>query len=196
MLWPLRPMSQAGIACASFFQTAPAPARWGVDYVDEPTFLRLPLAFENGTISVDLYARLLPDAPDYARGFIGLAYRIGPENAGYESVYLRPTNGQNLNPPAPRHLRAVQYYAYPDWKFDRLRAQEPDGPYEGPAAIALDEWMSLCLTVQGSSVTASVNGRAVLNVAATKLPATSGAIGLWVDIGTAGFFSNLQVTPA
>jgi hypothetical protein len=46
-----------------------------IDIVDKPTLLLLPNTLTDGRIEVDLCARLLPDAPDYARGFIGLAYR-------------------------------------------------------------------------------------------------------------------------
>jgi hypothetical protein len=38
-----------------------------------------------------------------------------------------PLNGRKTNPPSPRDQRAIQYFAYPNWKFDRLREQYPDG---------------------------------------------------------------------
>ena len=37
---------------------------------------------------------------------------------------------------------AVQYFAYPDWKFDRLREEFPDGRYEAGADIGPDEWIT------------------------------------------------------
>jgi hypothetical protein len=40
-----------------------------------------------------------------------------------------------LHPPSPRDQRAIQYFAYPDWKLDRLREQYPDGNYEAGADI-------------------------------------------------------------
>ena len=46
----------------------------GVDYIDQPNFMLLPEVMTDG--AVEVCARLLPDAPDYARGFIGLAYRV------------------------------------------------------------------------------------------------------------------------
>ena len=82
--------------------------RPGVDFVDQPSFLLLPGAFLNGSVEVDLCARLLPDAPDYARGFIGLAYRVPDDLSAYESLYLRPSNGRLHTPGAPRQDRAVQ----------------------------------------------------------------------------------------
>ena len=51
----------------------------------------LPIDFHDGPIGVDLASEIEPDAPGYARGFIGIAFRIG--GAGrFESIYLRPTN--------------------------------------------------------------------------------------------------------
>jgi hypothetical protein len=37
---------------------------------------------------------------------------------------------------SPRDQRAVQYFAYPDSKFDRLRQEFPDGRYEGAQTLA------------------------------------------------------------
>jgi hypothetical protein len=142
---------------------------------------------------VDVCARLLPDAPDYARGFIGLAYRVQPDFSAYESVYLRPANGKRYNPEPPRDQRAVQYYAYPDWPFDVLRDREP-GRFESAADIQLDRWHRLAITLSGTDFSASVNGKLVLQGQGKTKPA-SGNIGLWVDIGTEGYFSNLQIDP-
>ena len=50
-----------------------------------PTFVRLSNTdnFSNGTIEVTLLSRLLPTAEAYARGFIGLAFRINKDNSKY-----------------------------------------------------------------------------------------------------------------
>jgi hypothetical protein len=169
---------------------------YGVDYVDQPTFLLLPVDFTDGRIEVNLLARLLPDAPDYSRGFIGLAYRIDLITDQFECVYLRPTNGRKLAPPAPRDNRAIQYFTYPDWKFDRLREEEPDGPYEAGANIGPDEWIALAIEVNGFGLRAFVNGQKALDVPQTKATPHSGQIGLWVDIGTEGYFSGLNIFKA
>ena len=163
----------------------------GVDYVDQPSFLLLPEVMENGAVEVDLCARLLPDAPDYARGFIGLAYRVQDDLSTYESLYLRPTNGRPHAPPPPRDARAMQYYAYPNHPFDVLRDKEP-GRYEAGAEIALDRWTRLRITFQGQDFAAYADGVLILT-GKGKLPPRPGRIGLWVDIGTEGFFANLSV---
>jgi hypothetical protein len=167
----------------------------GVDYIDMPTFLRIPAGLVDGSISVDIWSRLRSDAPEYARAFAGIAYRITPSCEQFEAVYLRPLNGLKTNPPAPRDKRAVQYFAYPDWKFDRLRDQFPDGRYETGADIGPEEWIELIIEVDGRRVSVSVNGESVLSIDNGMVDPVSGDIGLWVDIGTEAYFSNLRITP-
>ena len=43
---------------------------------DQNTYAKIDgLQFHNGVIEVKLVSRLLPDAPDFARGFIGIIFR-------------------------------------------------------------------------------------------------------------------------
>jgi hypothetical protein len=123
-----------------------------VDYVDMPTFAALPVSFENGIISVDILSRLNSKAPDYARAFAGLAYRIADDLSSFESVYLRPLNGVGLNPPPPRDRRAAQYFAYPDWRFEKLREDYSDDRFEVAADIVADIWMNLRLEIKGETL--------------------------------------------
>ena len=45
--------------------------------VDEPTFVKLSgYNIKDGIVEVKVLSRLLMDAPDFARGFIGIAFRI------------------------------------------------------------------------------------------------------------------------
>jgi len=166
----------------------------GVDFVDRPTFLRIPADFRDGTLEVDVLGRVGPQAPPDARGFAGLAYRIVDEATapGFECVYLRPTNGRRADPPAVRIQRAVQYFAFPGYPFDRLRQEHP-GRYESAADIGPDQWAHLRLDVQGTTVVVSVDGAVVLEVDDGLRQPASGDVGLFVDIGTEAFFSNLRV---
>ena len=168
----------------------------GVDLLfDMPTFVLIPGNFKNGTIEVDVLGRLngkgLPDA----RAFVGLAYRVVDGGARFESVYLRPLNGRKTNPPSPRDRRAIQYFAYPDWKFDRLRREYPDGRYEAGADIADDEWIRLKLDIDETRVGVSLNGKEEFAPTDLKAVPEAGGIGLWVGRGTEGYFSNLRITP-
>ena len=166
--------------------------RPGIDYIDQPTFLIIPANFSTGTISVDVWSRLNGKGMPDSRAFAGLAYRISDRRDAFESVYLRPLNGAKTNPPAPRDRRAIQYFAYPDWPFNRLREIYPDGSYEAGLDIGPGEWITLEVTVGTDTVSANVNGSPALTVAPKASPST-GAAGLFVDIGTEAFFSNLTI---
>ena len=50
--------------------------------------------FSNGTIEVKVLSRLLPSAPEMARGFIGVAFRINEDSSKFESIYVRPKNAR------------------------------------------------------------------------------------------------------
>lgn len=165
----------------------------GVDYIDQPTFVQIPADFKDGVIEVDVLSRLRHDAPDYARAFAGVAYRITGNLDTFEAVYVRPLNGEKLNPPGPRANRGLQYFAYPEWDFERLRLEYPDGRYEARANIGPDEWIHLRIEAQDRRLRVSIDGVEVLNVDETKAVPVRGSVGLWVDIGTQAFFSNLRI---
>ena len=166
----------------------------GIDYVDMPTFVIIPASFENGTVEVDILSRLNGKGPDDARAFAGIAYRISDGGDRFEAVYVRPLNGWKANPPSPRDQRAVQYFAYPDWKFDRLREEFP-GRYETGADIGPDEWINLRIDIDDTRLSVAVNRTEALTVPETMAVPAAGNIGLFVDIGSESFFSNLRVTP-
>jgi hypothetical protein len=163
--------------------------------VDEPTFVKLTdTDFKNGIIEVNVLSRLLKNATETARGFIGIAFRINAQNTAFENMYIRPTNGRAES--QLRRNRATQYFSFPDFKFDRLRKEAP-GEYESYADMALNEWIHLRIEVNGKQAKLYVNHskQPVLLVNDLKLGAdASGGIGLWVDVGTEGFFSDLKVT--
>lgn len=164
-----------------------------IDFIDMPTFLMIPTDFKNGTISVDLFSQLRKDAPDYARGFAGLAYRIDATQDFFEAVYLRPLNGLKVNPAPPRDQRAIQYFCYPEWKFDRLREEYPEGDFEAGAHIAPAEWINLRLNIDKNKLTVFVDDVECLSLDQTKAEETYGKIGLFVDIGTEAYFCNLKI---
>ncbi len=71
---------------------------------DENTYAKLKeSSFHNGIIEVKMLSRLLPDAPEFARGFIGIAYRINEQDSEFESFYVRPTNGRTCEDPVRHH---------------------------------------------------------------------------------------------
>lgn len=161
---------------------------------DEATFARLRSAkFKDGTIEVKVRSRLSHDAPEFARGFIGIAFRINDDNSKFECIYVRPGNARVDDQIRRNH--SIQYFAYPDFKFQRLRKESPE-KYESYADMGLDEWIDLKITVKGAQAKLYVNGakNPTLVVNDLKLGSdASGAIGLFVDVGTEGYFSDLQI---
>lgn len=162
--------------------------------VDEPTFVTLPgLDIQNGIIEVKVLSRIqIPSPFAAAQGFIGLAFRVNENNTAFESIYLRPNSGRAENQFARNHT--IQYFAYPDFKFDRLR-QEENRAYETYADIGLDEWITMRIEFEGKRARLYLNNQ--LNPSFTvnemKGKSESGSIGLWVDIGTEGFFKDLRI---
>jgi len=163
--------------------------------VDEPTYVKLKgVDFENGVIEVKVLAQIQDPSPfKSAQGFIGVAFRIDENDAAYESIYLRPRVGRSDNQLARNHT--VQYYAYPDYKFDRLRKEAP-GMYETTAPVDINEWITMRIEVTGEKAYLFINDAKYSTFVVEKMKGktTNGSIALWVDIGTIGYFKDLKVT--
>jgi hypothetical protein len=154
----------------------------------------LPLDFGDGTIEVEVASDLAADAPDYARGFVGLAYRIDAKGR-FENIYLRPTN--STAPDQVRRNHTIQYAAYPDFRFDMLRAQSPE-KYETYADISTGRWIHMRLVVKGPTAQLFLDrsSRPAFIVNDMKLPSGQrGGVGIWIESGTIAHFRNLRVTP-
>jgi len=162
--------------------------------VDEPTFAKLKgITFKNGTIEVKVFSRLLPNAPELARGFIGIAFRINDNNSKFEGIYVRPTNGRANS--QLRRNRSIQYFSFPDYKFDRLRKEAP-GEYESYADMGLNEWIKLKIMILDNQAKLFINDNKQPSLVVNDLKhgaAASGSIGLWVDVGTEGFFADVII---
>jgi len=163
--------------------------------VDEPTYVKLKdFNFENGTIEVKILSQIQDPSPfEFAQGFIGIAFRIDENDKAYESIYLRPKVGRSDNQSARNHT--VQYYAYPDYKFDTLRKIAP-GMYETSAPVNINEWITMSIEVTGEKVYLYINDAKYSTFVVDKMKGktTHGSIALWVDIGTIGYFKDLKVT--
>lgn len=162
---------------------------------DENTYAKLiDLSFHNGIIEVKMLSRLLPDAPDFARGFIGIAYRINEDDTKFESYYVRPTNGRTDDPVRKAH--GCQYFSYPKYTFAYFREHAMQ-QYEAPVDIGLNEWICLKAVVEGSQAKFYINeGREPILVVDDMKHGDKqrGSIGFFVDIGTEAFFKDLKIT--
>jgi hypothetical protein len=163
--------------------------------IDEPTFIRINgVDFNNGTIEVKVLSRLLPSAPEFARGFIGVAFRINDSNTKYESIYVRSLNARVDDQVRRNH--SIQYYSYPDYKFDTLRKIAPER-YESYADMEMNKWIILRIEVKDAEARLFINKNSQPSLVVKDLKHganMSGAIALWVEIGTEGYFSDLKIS--
>lgn len=163
--------------------------------VDEPHYAKLVDLddFENGSIEVKMYSQL-QNPPPYRgiAGFIGLYFRVKEDDSAFESIYLRPKVGRVNNQQHRNHT--VQYFSYPHAKFDTLRKSNP-GKYEGSAPVALNEWITMRIEVNGETAEMFINDMKYSTFIVDKMLGKNkkGGIGLYVDIGTIGYFKDLKV---
>ena len=151
------------------------------------------LEFSNGVIEVELAGAPAPDAPAGARGFVGIAFRLQPDNRTYDAFYLRPTNGRADDQERRNH--AVQYISHPAWTWSRLRMETPS-KYESYVDLLPNVWTRIKIEVRGTQGRLFVhdNEQPTLVVNDIKSGAQGkGAIALWLDAGTVAHFRNLRV---
>ena len=150
--------------------------------------------FENGTIGVKVLSRIQKNTPyPDSWGFIGLAFRIDSSNSAFDAIYVRPKVGRSANPVV--RDQAIQYYSYPEYKMDKI-GNTTGGPFEAGADIGLNEWITLRIEVEGKKAALYINNakEPSLVINQMKGKTTHGSIGLWVDIGTEGYFKDLKIT--
>jgi hypothetical protein len=165
----------------------------GAGRMDLPTFIALPIWFEDGTIEVDVLSRHHDSPSDRAQALAGFAYRICCDTSRFDAVEVRPLNGTATTLPSPRTRRVAQFFARPEWPFDKLWPQES---WDWREDTVPDFWTRLTLQIDGTRLTALVDGVQVLVIPVVKAAATRGYLGLFVDVGTEAFFANLRIIPA
>jgi len=154
------------------------------------------LEFSNGVIEVELAGAPAPDAPEGARGFVGIAFRLQPDNKTYDAFYIRPTNGRADDQERRNH--SAQYISHPAWTWSRLRKETPS-KYESYVDVVPGAWTKIKIEVRGTAARLFVhdNVQPTLIVNDVKSgPQAKGAVALWLDAGTVAHFRNLRITPA
>lgn len=161
---------------------------------DQPTYAKLKdINFQNGIIEVKVLSKIMKNAPLFARGFIGLAFRINEKDTKFESIYIRPTNGRSEDQVRRNH--SIQYFSFPDYDFDRFRKESPE-KYESYADIGLNEWITMRIEVEGQKAKLFLNNNKQPSLVVNDLKLgdnNSGSIGFWVGNYTEGYFKDLKV---
>lgn len=153
------------------------------------------VTFSSGTIEAEIAGVPAPDAPEGARGFVGIAFRLQDDGKTYDAFYLRPTNGRAEDQERRNH--SAQYIAHPDWPWFRLRKETPSR-YEAYVDLVPGEWTKVRIEVRSERARLYINGnpQPTLIVNDVKSGASGkGAVALWLDIGTIAHFRNLTISP-
>ena len=154
------------------------------------------LEFASGTIDAELAGAPAPGAPETARGFVGIAFRLQSDMRTYDAFYLRPTNGRADDQERRNH--AVQYISHPDWPWFRLRKETPSR-YEAYSDLLPGTWTRIKIEVQGERARLYVHGQEQPTLIVNDLKTGAqgkGAVALWLDRGTVAHFRNLSVHPS
>jgi hypothetical protein len=154
------------------------------------------LEFSNGVIELEVAGAPAAGAPEGARGFVGIAFRVQSDMRTYDAFYLRPTNGRADDQERRNH--AAQYISHPAWPWFRLR-QETPSKYESYVDLVPNVWTTVKIEVQGGRALLYVHGQdqPTLVVNDVKSGADGkGAVALWIEAGTVAHFRDLRVTPS
>jgi hypothetical protein len=165
-----------------------------VETVDDRHYLKLKgFDFTDGIFEVKVLSRVQQPTPfPRAQGFIGVYFRAQHDDSAFESIYLRPNCGRSAIQAMRNH--SVQYFAFPGFKFADSRKEAP-GLYETYADIGLDEWITMRIHVAGERAELYLNDARYPSFIVNKMKGTSkaGTIGLYVDIGTEGYFKDFRI---
>jgi len=152
------------------------------------------LVFGDGVIEAEIAGDVRAGAPEGARGFVGIAFRVQNDMQTYDAFYLRPTNGRAEDQVRRNH--SAQYVSHPDWPWFRLRKEFPE-KYESYVDLVPGTWTKVRIEVRGEKARLYVHDmkQPTLIVNDVKSGANAkGAIALWIDAGTVAHFRNVVVT--
>jgi hypothetical protein len=145
------------------------------------------VAFTTGRIEIDLKGKGVRPS------FVGVAFNVTDEKT-FEAVYFRPFN---FKAEGEFKGRAVQYIAWPDHTWDKLRRNQP-GKFEGPVGSVPDpdKWFHARIEVAEKQVRVYANEekQPCLTVDRLAEGGKGRPVGLFVDTGD-GLYSDFKVIP-
>lgn len=151
--------------------------------------------FHNGIIELDVRARLMHWADIDCRGFIGIVFRATEDSDRFESFYVRPRNGRSCTEPQ-RRIHTMQYFSYPGYTFAYFR-ERGISDYEAKADIEMDEWIHIKAEIDDAGAKFYVDDMETPALVVDEMFGGAnlrGGVGLYVDNGTQGHFTNFKVT--
>jgi hypothetical protein len=152
------------------------------------------LEFGDGVIEAEIAGDVRPGAPEGARGFVGIAFRLQDDLRTYDAFYLRPTNGRADDQVRRNH--AAQYISHPDWPWFRLRQEFPS-KYESYVDLLPGTWTKVKIEVAGEQARLYVHDMKQPTLIVNDLKSgvhARGQVALWLDAGTVAHFRNLVVS--
>ncbi len=161
--------------------------------MDDPTIAIISNSeFKDGVIQTAVVGAPRADAPQDARGFVGIAFRVEPSASQFECFFLRPTNSRSDDQQRRNH--STQYMSHPGYPWFRLRGENP-GLYESYTDLVPGVWTIVKMVVSGTRAFLYVNQaeQPCLVVNDLKLGDTQGKIALWIGGGTEAYFTRLVV---
>jgi hypothetical protein len=147
------------------------------------------LEFTEGTLEVDLKG-----LGKWERCFLGVAFSA-VDGKTFEAVYFRPFNF--LRDPESFRSHSVQYIAWPDNTWEKLREGQP-GKFEARVKPVPDPagWFHARVEVTNKKVRVWVEDAKEPCLVVDRLAGREkGQVGLWVD-SHEGAFRNLKIVPA
>jgi hypothetical protein len=154
------------------------------------------LQFANGVIEAEIAGAPAPGAPETARGFVGIAFRMQKDMRTFEQLYLRPTNGRADDQERRNH--AVQYSSHPDWPFFRTRKETPS-KYEAYVDLVAGAWTKVRIEVRDAHARLYVHDQKQPTLIVNDLKVggqAKGAVALSPGPNSIAHFRNLTITPA
>jgi hypothetical protein len=147
------------------------------------------LEFAEGTLEIDLKGKGAAQT-----SFLGVAFSV-VDGKTFEAVYFRPFNF--MRDDKAFRQRAVQYVAWPDHTWDKLRKEKP-GKFESAVKPVPDPsgWFHARVEVTKKKVSVWVDDAKEPCLVVDRLASREkGKVGLFVD-SNEGSFRNLKILPA
>lgn len=149
--------------------------------------------FHNGVIEIEVAGQPSVNAPAFARGFVGVAFRVSKDTSKFELLYVRPTNARSDDQVRRNH--STQYISYPSYPWEKLREESPE-KYESYADLVSGEWTKITIEVTDDKARLFVNGASQPSLIINDLKHGKdlrGRIALWIGPGTIARFSELKI---